>query len=195
MAEDKKNEVEGTGEEGAEGSAKSGSSKLIIIIVLAVILICGAAAGAFFMLSGGDEGEHHEEAAVETPKEHGAPKAAAHGAAPAEGGHGAAAGTPSTFFFELPEILVNLASTGSATRYLKLKLNLEVGSEADLAQLQMLMPRVVDDFQLYLRQLRVEDLNGSSGIYRLKEDLLLRANQAVAPLQVNNVLFKEILVQ
>ena len=95
----------------------------------------------------------------------------------------------------MPEILVNLASGGSATRYLKLKVNLEVKTEQDLTQLEYMMPRIVDDFQLYLRQLRVEDLNGSSGIYRLKEDLLMRANQAAAPLQISNVLFKEILVQ
>ena len=91
--------------------------------------------------------------------------------------------------------MVNLASGGSATRYLKLKVNLEVKTEQDLTQLEYMMPRIVDDFQLYLRQLRVEDLNGSSGIYRLKEDLLMRANQAAAPLQISNVLFKEILVQ
>ena len=181
MAEDQNQEVEQT-ENGEEGSG--GSSKLIIIIALAVVLIGGAAAAAFFLMGGEEE-----------PAKKGAETEVAAEAAEAEVVDPNAPPKPSAYFFEMPEILVNLASSGSATRYLKLKLNLEVATEQDLAKLEVLLPRVVDDFQLYLRQLRVEDLNGSSGIYRLKEDLLLRANQAVAPLQVKNVLFKEILVQ
>lgn len=177
MAEDQNQEVENQEGEGEEGAKSGGSSKLIIIILLAIILVGGAAAGAFFLM--GDDSD--DDAAVEE--------------AAAKEGEPAGPPKPSAYFYEVPEILVNLASTGSATRYLKLKINLEVSTEEDLAQLEILLPRVIDDFQLYLRQLRVEDLNGSSGIYRLKEDLLLRANQAVAPLQINNVLFKEILVQ
>lgn len=180
MAEDQNQEVENT--EGGEASG-GGSSKLIIIILLAIILVGGAAAGAFFLM--GDDEKPAAEAEVEEVAEEPAAKE----------GEPAGPPKPSAYFYEVPEILVNLASTGTATRYLKLKINLEVATEEDLAQLEILLPRVIDDFQLYLRQLRVEDLNGSSGIYRLKEDLLLRANQAVAPLQINNVLFKEILVQ
>jgi flagellar FliL protein len=57
------------------------------------------------------------------------------------------------------------------------------------------MPRIVDNFQIYLRELRVDDLRGSGGIYRLREELLARVNAAVAPVKVNDVLFKEMLVQ
>ena len=58
-----------------------------------------------------------------------------------------------------------------------------------------MMPRIIDNFQIYLRELRVEDLRGSDGIYRLREELLARVNAAVAPVKVTDVLFKEMLVQ
>ena len=57
------------------------------------------------------------------------------------------------------------------------------------------MPRIVDNFQVYLRELRLEDLRGSAGLYRLREELLSRVNIAAQPAQVNDVLFKEMLVQ
>ncbi len=57
------------------------------------------------------------------------------------------------------------------------------------------MPRVLDAFQVYLRELRPSDLEGSAGLYRLKEELLRRVNLAVYPASVDNILFKEILVQ
>ena len=57
------------------------------------------------------------------------------------------------------------------------------------------MPRVIDQFQSYLRELRVEDVRGSAGVMRLKEELLRRANLAVAPTPVRDVLLKEMIVQ
>jgi len=57
------------------------------------------------------------------------------------------------------------------------------------------LPRVTDIFQTYLRELRPSDLNGSAGLFRLKEELTRRVNLAVAPNQVNAVLFKEVVVQ
>lgn len=174
MAEDEN--IEQTEGEGGEGeAAKGGSKKLLIIILLAVVLIGGAGAGAFFFI-GGDKGEEGEEAAAEET---------------ADG-----AGVPQeTQFYELPELLVNLSSSGAAQRYLKMTVTLEVGSAEDLVALEKVMPRVVDDFQVYLRQLRPEDLRGSAGVYRLKEALLLRANQAAHPVKVHSVLLKEFLVQ
>ncbi len=62
-------------------------------------------------------------------------------------------------------------------------------------RISAVMPRIVDNFQIYLRELRIEDLRGSDGIYRLREELLARVNAAVAPVKVTDVLFKEMLVQ
>lgn len=98
-------------------------------------------------------------------------------------------------FYDLPEMLVNLSSTGKQASYLKLRVALELDDPNAVGRIEHLMPRVVDNFQVYLRELRMEDLNGSAGLYRLREELLLRVNLAVEPVSVVDVLFKEMLVQ
>jgi flagellar FliL protein len=99
-------------------------------------------------------------------------------------------------FFDLPDFLVNLNSGGTKkASFLKLSVSLELQNQEDTARLQAVMPRIIDNFQIYLRELRVDDLRGSGGIYRLREELLARVNAAVAPVKVTDVLFKEMLVQ
>jgi len=99
-------------------------------------------------------------------------------------------------FYELPAITVNLASSNSAKQeYLKLQVSLELLNEEMRAQIEPVMPRVLDAFQVYLRELRSEDLNGSSGMFRLKEELRKRVNSAVAPAQIEAILFTDMLVQ
>ncbi len=106
-----------------------------------------------------------------------------------------AAVKPATFV-DLPDVLVNLANAGTdRTQYLKVKIVLELPDAALVPQIQPLMPRVMDAFQTYLRELRPTDLDGSAGLYRLKEELTRRVNAAVAPNHITAVLFKEIVVQ
>ena len=64
-----------------------------------------------------------------------------------------------------------------------------------MQQIQPMMPRVMDTFQTYLRELRPSDLDGSAGLYRLKEELTRRVNATITPNRVNALLFKEIVVQ
>lgn len=97
-------------------------------------------------------------------------------------------------FFDLPEMTVNLATDGRTT-YLKVRIALEVESRAMIDQIQPYLPRILDAFQIYLRELRPADLEGSAGLFRLKEELLRRINLSVYPARVEGVLFKEILVQ
>ncbi|WP_068314571.1 flagellar basal body-associated FliL family protein [Polycladidibacter hongkongensis] len=97
-------------------------------------------------------------------------------------------------FFDLPEMLVNLSSEGRTT-YLKVRIALEVESDAMVEQIEPYLPRIMDAFQIYLRELRPSDLEGSAGLFRLKEQLLRRINVAVHPAKVDGVLFKEILIQ
>lgn len=171
MAEEQQNpEVE---EEGAEGEKKGGSK--LIIILIAIILL--GAAGAGFMLIGGSS-EDEEMTTEEMVEEE---------VAPIE--------IEEAYFYELPEMTVNLVSNSGGSRFLRLKVNLELASEADVVALEKVLPRVIDDFQVFLRELRVDDLQGSAGTYRLKEALLMRVNQAAQPLEISNVLLKEILVQ
>jgi flagellar FliL protein len=99
-------------------------------------------------------------------------------------------------FVDMPDVLVNLSSAGGdRTQYLKVKIALELPDEAVSAQIQPIMPRLLDTFQTYLRELRPTDLDGSAGLYRLKEELTRRVNVAIAPNRINAVLFKEIVVQ
>jgi flagellar FliL protein len=58
-----------------------------------------------------------------------------------------------------------------------------------------MMPRIIDNFHVYLRELRAEDLRGSAGLYRLREELLIRVQAIADPVVVRDVLFKEVLVQ
>jgi flagellar FliL protein len=96
----------------------------------------------------------------------------------------------------VPDLLVNLAGApGERVQYLKVKLVLEVKEEKLVEAIKPSMPRVTDIFQSYLRELRPADLNGSAGLFRLKEELTKRVNVAVAPNQVSAVLFKEVVVQ
>jgi flagellar FliL protein len=99
-------------------------------------------------------------------------------------------------FFDLPEVLVNLSSASAdRTQYLKVKVVLELADAAVVQQIQPVLPRVMDTFQTFLREMRPSDLEGSAGIYRMREELTRRVNTAIAPGHINAVLFKEIVVQ
>ena len=102
---------------------------------------------------------------------------------------------PSGHYVKLDDLLVNLSSRGRKTAFLKIGISLELERERDEARVQAVMPRLVDYFQVYLRELRVEDLQGAEGILRLREELLARANAATEPVAVKDVLFRELLVQ
>ena len=99
-------------------------------------------------------------------------------------------------FYDLPDVLVNLSNAGSErTQYLKVKVVLELADPSLIQQIQPVLPRVLDTFQVFLRELRPTDLEGSAGVYRLKEELTRRVNAAIAPSHINAVLFKEMVVQ
>ena len=100
-------------------------------------------------------------------------------------------------FVDVSEMVVNLASetAGDRPRFLKLKVALEVKDPKIATDVQPLMPRVQDIFQVFVRELRASDLEGSGGIHRLREELLRRVNIAVFPSKIDAVLFKEVIVQ
>ena len=153
--------------EAAEGAAPRGKLKLIIAAVGVLIILGGGAATWFFLFRHHDEEVHAEAAAAKPP-----------------------------VFVDVPDMLVNLVGTpGERVQYLKVKVVLEVKEEKQVEAIKPTMPRVTDIFQTYLRELRPGDLNGSAGLFRLREELTKRVNVALAPNQVNAVLFKEIVIQ
>lgn len=201
-------DVEGAeGAEGASAKKKLAGKTLILFIVLPAILILGGGGAAAFMLLNKPAEQH---AAVD---EHGKPKKEKKDKdkkdkkdAKGDHGKGGKDGKPDpnatvvtegdgVYYMALPEMLVNVSTPDGRPAYLKLKVTLEAADEDVVAAVEPELPRVMDQFQAFLRELRVDDLSGSAGSYRLRLELLRRVNLAVAPAQVNAVLIEEMLVQ
>jgi flagellar FliL protein len=160
-------EEEGADEEQASQPKRRLPLKLIIIAAAGFVVLVGGGAGAYFIFFAGDKGGAVAAAPVKPPA-----------------------------FVDVPEVLVNLSTVGGdRTQYLKVKIVLEIPDSALSPQIESTMPRVMDAFQTYLRELRPTDLDGSAGLYRLKEELTRRVNTAIAPSRITAVLFKEIVVQ
>jgi flagellar FliL protein len=162
-------------EEDAEGASEQPKSKFklklpplkFLIIGAAALLLIGGGVGAYFFFF-----SHPHEAKSENPL------------------------IKPAVFVDLPEILVNLSNpSAERTQYLRIKVVLELPEQKMIEQITPIMPRVMDAFQTYLRELRPSDLDGSAGLYRLKEELTRRVNVSIAPARINAVLFKEIVVQ
>jgi len=98
-------------------------------------------------------------------------------------------------FVDVAEIVANLNAGPRRTAFVRLKARLELSSKSDEAAVQALQPRMQDLFQTYLRDMRPDELRGSAGTYRLREELIARANIALAPAKVTEILFVELLVQ
>jgi len=163
-------------EEGEGGAKKKGKKKLLLIVGLVLLLVFGGVAGAYFtglldpvvaMVMGEPE---VSEATQETSFTGGV-------------------------YYELPELLVNLNTAGRQSKFLKIRISLEIDTPEDIPRIEQIMPRIIDNFQVYLRELRIEDLRGAAGMYRLREELLTRVSAAAAPIRVKDVLFREMLVQ
>lgn len=171
--------------EGAEGQAPAdggkqsfvkkllGNKKLLIIVAAALLLVLGGGGAAlyFFVFSGSKE--------------------------PAKTANGPEfpATPPQVEYFDIPDLIVNIQSQDGTPVYLKLSLSLELYSPEEKAGIQKLVPRIVDQFQGYLRELRADDLKGSAGVMRIKEELVRRTNAAAAPYKVRDVLLKEMIIQ
>lgn len=149
----------------ASGAKARKKPPIMLLAGVAAFLLIGAGAAAYFFFFSAPPAEKH---LAETHK---------------------------SFIFNLPTMTVNLKAEGQGEAFMKLTIALEVADEAMMEEIQPRMAKVVDAFQVYLRELRKSDLEGSAGIYRLKEELRRRVNVAIFPAQVDSILFKEILVQ
>jgi flagellar FliL protein len=154
-------------EDAGEGAdAPKGGKKKLILIVAALLLVVGGGGGYFAFGRG----------------------AAKHAGVPEK---------KPIAFIDVREMTVNLAAEPNQERprFLKFKVALEVKDPKVVPEVQPLLPRVEDVFQVFVRELRAGDLEGSGGIHRLREELLRRVNVAVAPARVEAVLFKDVIVQ
>ena len=162
----------------APAKAGGGRRKLLLLAVPAVLAAVGA--GLWF---GG----------VLPPLLHPARPTPATPAHPADQPTGPAAAKPPGFV-DLPEIIANL-NAGRRASFVKLHARIELARAEDAPAIAAAMPRLLDLFQTYLREMRPEELRGSAGTWRLREELIARANIAAAPAQVVDVLFTEMLIQ
>lgn len=158
------------GEGDGKAVAKAGGKKKLIMIAAAAGLVVGGGGGGYLYMKNKKAAE--SELASASKKK-------------------------SLVFFDLPEVTVNLANQPGQERpvYLRMKISLEVEDQKMVTEIQPLMPRVIDNFQIFLREMRPADLEGSAGLYRLKEELIRRVNAAVYPARIEAILFKDVLVQ
>ncbi|MEQ8405117.1 MAG: flagellar basal body-associated FliL family protein [Oceanicaulis sp.] len=182
MAED----VEDAPEEGAEtetdaGEAKKGGLKKLILFVglPVVILLLAGVAGALVFLGGGDE-----EAELAEAGEQGEPGEASADAAP----------SASNFFENARHrefsMTVNITDAEGRTLSMVLEFAVvfteeQVGALLDNEQVQLRLTATINEF---LRTLRVEDLDGSMGNFRVKAEMLRRTNLVIAPKRADDVL-------
>ncbi|WP_338663212.1 flagellar basal body-associated FliL family protein [Pararoseomonas sp. SCSIO 73927] len=168
---------------GAEAARHKGGRKKLVLLALP-LLLAGAGAGLWFggLLPFGKPEAQPSDHAVAGGGETHSPTPATQPVRP-------------PVFLDLPEVLTNLNVTGRRATFIRLKAKLELASEADSAAVQAAMPRLLDLFQTYLREMRPEELRGSQGTYRLREELRNRAALAASPARIQDVLFVEMIVQ
>ena len=158
--------------EGEDAEKKSGGKKKLILIAVPVLLIA-VGAGLWFtgilpkMLGMGKKDDAAEAVAKPVP--------------------------PS--FIDLPELVANLNGNSGRPAYVKVVARLEIPRPEDVEKVRAVMPRLQDMMQTYLREMRPDELRGSAGTYRLREELIARANVAAAPAKVSDVLFSQMLIQ
>ena len=155
---------------GDKPATKPGGKRKLLLIGAAVLLLAGGGGGAWFagLIP---HGGHKEDA------------------------HAEAKGPAAPVFLDLPDIVANLNAGPRRPAFIKLKAKLELARPEDQAVVQAAMPRVLDLFQTYLREMRPDELRGTAGTYRQREELVARSSIAAQPAHVLNVLFTELLVQ
>jgi flagellar FliL protein len=176
------------------GKKKSGKKKLIIIAGLVLILLGGGflAYNMFFKKHAPKAGEEG---------------AASQEAAPAEGGHGEASGgegkssggegkegksATGVLMMPIDPFVVNLTDEG---RFMKLSVQLEVKSRAMEPVIKEKMPILRDAIIILLSSKSIEAITGSEGKLQLKDEMLIRANQALGKEMIKSIYFTEFVVQ
>ncbi len=176
-------EIVEEGAEGAKPAAPKSKKKLLIIGAAAGVLLLGGGGGAAMMLSGGSAkaetaAEGHGEAAPE-----------------AEGGHGGGEGEGKEAFVDVPAMVVNLRSPDGASRFLKLHFMIVPGAKGTAESIKEKLPLILDAYQPFLRELRPEDLAGSAAVFRIKEEMLVRATDVAGPGMVKDILIQDLVQQ
>jgi flagellar FliL protein len=155
------------GMDGDAGGAPTRSKKKLLIIIAAALLVLGAGGGfGAYMFLGGE--------------------------APAEGEPVAVVDAAPPVFYDMPEIVIRL--DGGQGQYLKLATVLDLAPEHTPDEIKAIEPRLLDMMQTYLIELKPDDIKGTAGMYRVRQELLRRVNDVV-PGSTKDILFKTIILQ
>ncbi len=174
--------------EGAPAKKKGPPKIILIAAAAAVVVVGGGGAAAFLLLGKG--GAPHAAKPIKKAEKKGDGKDGKKDA----GGPQVADGPNGVVYYTLPDLVVNMQTADGRPSFLKLKLTLELPDHDTADALDPNMPRLQDMFQVFLRELRPEDLAGSQGSYQLHMEILRRVNLVIAPSKANAVLVEEMLV-
>ena len=143
---------------------KPDKRRKLLMIAIALLLLLGAGGGAAWWFLGGPAEEDKLQEVAEAPET----------------------------FVDVPPIQVSLRGADGSSRTLKLHVML-VPEELSPEEITARLPLLLDRYQPFLRELRPEDLSGSAATFRIKEELLIRANQALGPKAVRDVLIQDLM--
>ena len=93
-----------------------------------------------------------------------------------------------TVFYDLPEVTVDVKGR-DRNHKLRLKLNIELSGVDDMMVVQAMTPRLTNAVLSHIVELYVEEIEGSTGLYWLKEELLYRFNLVASPVKIKNLNF------
>jgi flagellar FliL protein len=187
-----------TAEQAEVPEKKGGKKKLLLLAIPVLLAIIGAGlwfSGVLPSLLGMGKESHGQEKGGEAAGGGEGHAVEGHANEGHEGKSAPAKPAAGPVFVDLPEIIANLNTGPRRTGFLKLHAKLELARQEDQIAVTAAMPRILDLFQTYLREMRADELRGAAGTYRLREELIARANLATAPAQIVDVLFVEMLVQ
>jgi flagellar FliL protein len=92
----------------------------------------------------------------------------------------------------MPEIVIRL--DGGQGQYLKLATVLDLAPDRTPEEIKTVEPRLLDLMQTYLIELKPDEIKGTAGMYRMRQELLRRVNDVV-PGSTRDILFKTLILQ
>jgi flagellar FliL protein len=103
--------------------------------------------------------------------------------------HDKAGTMPDVAFVPVEPLVISLSPSANS-RHLRFRAQLEVPSQHATA-VEVLMPRVVDVLNGYLRALEIQDIESAAALTRLRAQMLRRVQIVAGPGRINDLLIME----
>ena len=165
MAEEEKED----GQPDEEKAVKIKKSNKSLFLVIGIIVLALAGGGVAYSLLVGGKGKSHEDKKEDKDKKE-----------------------IKTALVALDSFVLNLAEQG---RFLKVTMQLELVDAANLPLVTEKTPQLRDAIITLMSSKSVESVSSAEGKLQLKDELLLRANQAVGKDIFKNLYFTEFVMQ